>query len=115
VAFRLLDSPSVKQALRDAPAAPVVLVISDEINCGIVRHGYVDIGPQVRSVSVCIAERRRRGWVHLPVSAPAERALPAGRPKTPLRAASLAIAPPPPRSEGAAAEDLPLLSGNAAR
>jgi hypothetical protein len=81
-----------------------VLVISDEINCGIVRHGYVEIGPQVRSVSVCIAERRRRGWVHLPVPAPAERTLPARRPKTPLRAASsLAIALPPPLPEGATA------------
>jgi hypothetical protein len=103
LAFRLLDSPAVKQALRDAPDAPVVLVISDEIHSGIIRHGYVDIGPAVRSVSVSIAERRRRGWVHLPAPAPAGRALQAGRPKTSARAASLAIALPPAQPEGATA------------
>jgi hypothetical protein len=114
LAFRLLDAPSVKQVLRKTPTSPLVLVISDSIHSGIVRHGYVDLGPAVRSVSVRMAEQRWRGRVHLPAPIPAERTRPAGRPKVPLRAASLAIAPPP-RSEGAAADDLPLLSGNAAR
>ena len=41
IAIRLLDSPRVKQALKQA-AAPLVLVISDEIYSGIVCHGYVD-------------------------------------------------------------------------
>jgi hypothetical protein len=113
VAFRLLDAPAVKKALRNAPTSPLVLVVSEEIHSAIVRQGYVDGGPYEQSVSVRVAERRLRGWVNIPVPAAAERALPAGRPKTPLRAASLAIAPPPPRSEGAAAEDLSLVSGNA--
>src|SRR5271165_997255 len=78
VACRLLDSPSVKQALRDAVTSPLVLVVSEEIHSAIVRHGYVDVGPQVRSVSVRVV-RQRRGRVHIPVPAPAERA----RPKAP--------------------------------
>jgi hypothetical protein len=90
VACRLLDAPSVKRALKDAAASPLVLVISDEIRSAIIRHGYVDIGPQVQSVTVQIAQHRRRGWVHIPVPAAAERTLPAGRAKTSLRA----IAPP---------------------
>jgi hypothetical protein len=103
VACRLLDAPAVKKALKDATTSPLILVISDEIRSAIVRHGYVDIGPQVRSVAVHIAERRRRGWVHVPVPAPAERTLPAGRAKSPLRAPSLAIALPAPRPEEATA------------
>jgi HEXXH motif-containing protein len=78
-------------------------------------HGYVDIGPQVRSVTMRVAKRRRRGWVHIPVPAPAERALPLSRTRTPLRSPSLAIAPPPRPLEGATAEDLPLVSAHAAR
>jgi len=53
--------------------------------------------------SVRMAEQRWRGRVHLPAPIPAERTRPAGRPKVPLRAASLAIALPPPQSEGATA------------
>lgn len=96
IAFRLLDSPSVKKSLREAPGSPLVLVLSEEIHSGIVRHGYVDVGPYVQSVSVSVGERRRRGRVHLPLPALAVRAYPASRGKAPLRA----IAPPP---EGATA------------
>src|SRR5690606_32672364 len=39
VAFRLLDSPEAKGALRRT-AAPLVLVVSDDIYHSIVRHGY---------------------------------------------------------------------------
>ena len=63
VACRLLDAPSVKKALKDATASPLVLVVSEEIHSAIVRHGYVDVGPQVRSVSVRVARRLRRGRV----------------------------------------------------
>ena len=34
----------MKRVLRDAPAAPLVLVVSEEIFGGIVRHRYVDGG-----------------------------------------------------------------------
>jgi hypothetical protein len=115
VAFRLLNSPAVKKALKEEPVSPLVLVVSEEIHSAIIRHGYVDAGPLVRSVNVRVAKLRRRGWVHIPVPAPAERTLPVSPANAPLRAPSLAIAPPPVRSEGAAAADLPLVSGNAGR
>jgi hypothetical protein len=95
VAFRLLDAPSVKQVLREAPSSPLVLVMSEWIHSGIIRHGYVDLGPSVRSVSVRMAQQRWRGRVHLPAPIPAEQTRPNGRTKASLRAASLAIAPPP--------------------
>lgn len=69
VAFRLLNSPTVKRALREASAAPLVLVISEEIWEGIVRHGYVDGGPYRQRVHVRVGDRRRRGRVHIPVPA----------------------------------------------
>jgi len=93
VAFRLLDSPAIKRALRDASTSPLVLVVSEEIYSGEIRQGYVDVGPQVQSVSVRVAKRRRRGSVHIPVPTPAERTLPVSRRKT------LAIAPPPAEPE----------------
>jgi hypothetical protein len=110
VAFRLLDSPSAKKALKDAATSPLVLVVSEEIYSGIIRHGYVDVGPQVASVSVRVARRRRRGWVHVPVPTLADRALTVSRTKTVVRSPSLAIAPPPPRPE-----DHSLVSAHAAR
>jgi RNA polymerase sigma factor (sigma-70 family) len=67
VAFRLLNSPTVKRALKDTPSSPLVLVVSEEIRSAIVRLGYIDVGPQVRSVEVSVARRRRRGWVHIPI------------------------------------------------
>jgi hypothetical protein len=67
VAFRLLNSPTVKRALKEASAAPLVLVISEEIWEGVVRHGYVDGGPYRQRVQVRVGDRRRRGRVHIPV------------------------------------------------
>jgi hypothetical protein len=61
----LLDAPPVKMALRQA-TAPLVLVISDEIYSGIVRHGYVDASTYFPLVWVRVAKRPRRGWVHIP-------------------------------------------------
>ena len=69
VAFRLLEAPTVKRVLRDAPQAPLVLVVSEEIWAGIVRHGYVDDGPYQQRVHVKVGGRQRRGRVHLPVPA----------------------------------------------
>lgn len=67
VAFRLLDSPTVKGILRRAPLSPLVLVVSDEIFTGIIRHGYVSGGPYEQAVRVRVAGRVHRGWVHLSV------------------------------------------------
>ena len=65
VAIRLLDSPPVKRALRQA-ASPLVLVISDEIHSGIVRHGYVGGDVYRPLVRVSVGNRPHRGWVHIP-------------------------------------------------
>lgn len=105
VACRLLDSPSVKKSLQEAATAPLVLVISEEIHSAIVRHEYVDIGPQVSSVRVRVG-RLRRGLVHVPVPASAEGTLPVTRAKTALRA----VGQPSGRPAGATAGKLPLVS-----
>lgn len=63
-AIRLLDAPRVKEALKHA-SAPLVLVISDEIHSGIVCQGYVDPGTYF-PVWARVANRRHRGWVHIP-------------------------------------------------
>jgi hypothetical protein len=65
VAIRLLDSQRVKKALKQA-AAPLVLVISDEIHSGIVCHGYVDASTYF-PIWARVGKRRHRGWVHVPV------------------------------------------------
>jgi hypothetical protein len=67
VACRLLDAPRLKKCLQES-AAPLVLVVSEEIYWGLVKHEYDGIRmdtfrPEVR---VQVAGRRRQGWVHLP-------------------------------------------------
>jgi class 3 adenylate cyclase len=85
VAFRLLDAPPVKKVLR-LTAAPLVLVVSEEIFWSIVWQGYDGIDGRAYEplVRVQVAGRRRQGWVHVPgepperqirLSQPAERAL----------------------------------------
>jgi len=69
IAIRLLDSLPVKKALREA-AAPLVLVVSDEIYSAVVRHGYVDAGTYCPLAHVRVAGRPHRGWVHIPSAAP---------------------------------------------
>lgn len=71
IAIRLLDSPRVKKALKQA-AAPLVLVISNEIHSGIVCQGYVDANTYYPLVRVGVGKRRHRGWVHIsaPVACP---------------------------------------------
>jgi hypothetical protein len=68
IAIRLLDSPPVKKTLKHS-AAPLVLVVSDEIYSGIVCHGYVDADTYRPLVRVCVANRWHRGWVHVPTPA----------------------------------------------
>jgi hypothetical protein len=94
VAFRLLESPTVKRVLRETPEAPLVLVISEEIWAGIVRHGYVDGGPYRQRIQVRVGERRRRGRVHLPVPVRSDLPVRIRRARTPLPGPSLAIAAP---------------------
>jgi len=67
VAFRLLDAPRFKACLRLA-TAPIGLVVSDDIYWSVIRHGYDGInGDEFQPlVTVTVAGRRRKGWVHLP-------------------------------------------------
>lgn len=70
VAFRLLDSPEAKDALRRTPE-PLVLVVSDGVYQSIVRHGYEGIradsyAPLVR---LRVNGRVQRGWLRDEASA----------------------------------------------
>ena len=72
IAFRLLDDPRVKKALR-AATEPLTLVVSEDIHKSVVRHGYDGIEhhaywPLVR---VQVAGNRHPGWIHIP-EAPAQ-------------------------------------------
>jgi hypothetical protein len=64
IAFRLLDAPGVKKALRSAPD-PLTLVISDEIYRTIVRHGYagIDFHAFHPLINVHIAGHCYPGWI----------------------------------------------------
>ena len=67
IAFRLLDAPAVKQALK-AARDPLVLVVSGDIYSSVVRHGYdgIDRGAFRRLVSRQVAGNRYPGWVQIP-------------------------------------------------
>lgn len=65
VAIRLLDAPPVKRALKQA-AAPLVLVVSNEIYTGLVCQGYVSEDSYRRLVRVQVGNRWHHGWVHVP-------------------------------------------------
>jgi len=66
-AFRLLEAPRLKKALKEATAAPLVLIVSAEIFHGIVQQGYLDDALFQPLVRVRVGPRQRRGWVHVPV------------------------------------------------
>jgi class 3 adenylate cyclase len=70
IAFRLLDAPGVKKALR-AAADPLTLVISGDIYRSVVRHGYEGIDQHAFHplVRVLVAGQRYPGWVHIPSQA----------------------------------------------
>ncbi len=67
VAFRLLDAPKFKAYLRHG-MGPIGLVVSDDIYWSVIHHGYDGInGHEFQPlVTVTVAGRRRKGWVHLP-------------------------------------------------
>lgn len=71
IAFRLLDAPDVKMALRQSDD-PLVLVTSDHVYRTIVRHGYEGIDDQSYApLRLKIAGHEHRGWVR---GAPRQRA-----------------------------------------
>ena len=100
VAFRLLDAPKVKRALREAPTSPLVLVVSEEIFAGIVRHRYFDGGTYQPLVRVRLAERQRRGWVHIPVRPDADRPAVARRARSQLPGSALGVVSADARRQG---------------
>ena len=65
-AFRLLEASALKKALKDAVAAPLILVVSEEIYNGIVQQGYLDDSSYRPLVRVKVGRRQRRGWAHVP-------------------------------------------------
>jgi hypothetical protein len=65
-AFRLLEAPRLKKALREAAAAPLILVISEEIFHGVVEQGYLDDAAFEPLVRVRVGRRQHRGWVQIP-------------------------------------------------
>jgi hypothetical protein len=91
LAFRLLDAPKVKRALREAPASPLVLVVSEEIFAGIVRHRYFDGGTYEPLVRLRLAERQHRGWIHIPDLPEPDRPAPIRRAKGQLPISSLGV------------------------
>jgi hypothetical protein len=64
---RLLDAPKLKQRLA-VIAAPLVLVVSDDIYTSVVCHGYdgIDGRDFEPLVHVVMAGRRHHGWVTVP-------------------------------------------------
>ena len=91
-AFRLLEAPKLKKALKEAVASPLILVVSEEIFHGIIQQGYFDDGPYRPLVQVRVGRRQRRGWVHIPASLTPDRPPASHRPRVQLPSASLAIA-----------------------
>jgi hypothetical protein len=91
VAVRLLDSRPVKRALREKPASPLVLVVSEEFFSAIVGQGYVDGGPYRQRVKVLVGERLRRGRIRvLGPSCSGCTGTRRARPRRPSRAVALA-------------------------
>jgi hypothetical protein len=70
-AFRLVDGPPLYQRLAHAPDADLVLVVSDPIYQGVVRHHYRAIDPATYTlVQVSVKEVNIPAWLHTPGSLP---------------------------------------------
>jgi hypothetical protein len=97
LAFRLLDAEVVRVRLAQA-MADLVLVVSDAIYQGIVKHGYGRIDPAAfHPVWVTAKELRTRAWLHVPGTAARERAAPAPAPASlPATSSQLRVAAPTP-------------------
>ncbi len=67
IAFRLLDSPAVKKALRAAPD-PLILVVSGDIYSSVVRHGYdhIDGSAFHRLATRQVAGNQYAVWIQSP-------------------------------------------------
>src|SRR5919198_3329264 len=66
-AARLLDADAARAVLVASPAAELVVVVSDEVHEGVVRHGYAGGDPAAwQPLRVHAKETSTRAWVHLP-------------------------------------------------
>jgi class 3 adenylate cyclase len=67
---RLLDAPELRTKLSET-AASLVLVVSEDIYRGVIRHGYEGIDDQAFEplVTVELGEYPHRGWVYVPATA----------------------------------------------
>jgi hypothetical protein len=92
-AFRLLEAPSLKKAFKEAEAAPLILVVSEEIFHGIVRQGYLDDSSYWPLVRVRVGRRQRRGWAHVPEPIIPDPPGAVRRPRGQLSSNPLSIAP----------------------
>ncbi|SDY15256.1 hypothetical protein SAMN05421504_104681 [Amycolatopsis xylanica] len=65
---RLLNAMELKRTLRRTDAS-LVLVASDDIYQGVIRHGYdgIDADTFEARIRVRLGGRYHRGWVHIPV------------------------------------------------
>jgi hypothetical protein len=67
ITFRLLDATEVKRRLRQA-AAPLVLVVSNDIYRSVIRHRYPGIEENAFEplAPVRLAGQQHRGWIYVP-------------------------------------------------
>jgi hypothetical protein len=66
-AFRLLEAPRLKRALKEASGSPLILVVSEEVYHSVVEQEHPDAGRFRQLVRVRVGRRFRRGWVNVPV------------------------------------------------
>jgi hypothetical protein len=69
-AFRLLDAPRVKAALR-AAHEPLLLIVSGEVYQSAVRRDPAETGQPAfrRLVTAKVAGHDHQGWIHIPAAA----------------------------------------------
>ena len=66
-AARLLDAQALRLVLSGSARAEAVLVVSDVVYEGVVRHGYEGIDPAGwQAIQVRVKETSTRAWVHQP-------------------------------------------------
>jgi hypothetical protein len=92
-AFRLLEAPPLKKALREAAPAPLILVVSEEIFHGIVEQGYLDGASFKPLIRVRVGRRQRRGWAQVPDPLTLGRPTANRRPRSQPLSTPLSIAP----------------------
>src|SRR6266516_3102333 len=96
LAARLLDAEATRAVLMACPAADVIMLVSEQVHDGVVRHDYEGIDAAGwQPVWIHAKETDTRAWVHLP-----------GQAAQPTLPAEL-VAPPTPRAGPAVPRELP--------